>query len=257
MARRPAGEVLGRRQEIIRHLRENTYMSVGSLSEVMGVSEVTIRRDLDALDADGVLERKRGGAFISAGADRTENESEQSSRSGAIARIAEAAVGRIEPEDVVLLSGGPISEEIGRLLNETQDLVVITNSVRVFEILEENRGIHLISTGGELRHSNGALVGPMAEASIQNIRADRFILEPSGISEANGLFCSSLPDVPVLRAMIHAARDVVVVAESAAFDREGIMQVASTSVATEMITDELNESIVGRLENEGITIVTT
>lgn len=232
-------------------------MSVGALSEVMGVSEVTIRRDLDALDADGLLERKRGGAFVGGSAERDDDASERYVLSGAIARIAGAAIERIEPEDVVLLSGGPVSEEIARLLSSEDGLVVITNSVRVFEVLEENLGIHLMSTGGELRHSNGSLVGPMAEASIQNIRADRFILEPSGISEANGLYCSSLPDVPVLRAMIHAARDVVVVAESAAFEREGIMQVASTSVATAMITDELDENIVRRLEDEGITIVTT
>ncbi len=268
MARKSSGEVLERRSELLKQLKQNIHMSVDALSDVLEVSEVTVRRDLQILEAEGKLERTRGGALFAGATDTSAipqaaesdllgDSEEAHANSDAAKRIARLAVERIRAEDVVLLSGGPISEEIARVCLSKKDVVIITNSVRVFKILEINRRIHLISTGGELRHTSGTLVGPIAETSIQNIRADRLILEPSGISESNELYCSSLPDVPVLQAMIHAARDVTVVAEQHAFNREVIMQITSVSVATEIITDSLEKKTITRLEAGGITVVTT
>jgi len=260
MARTSAIDVSARREQILEHLQRNAFMGVSDLSTLLGVSDVTIRRDLDALHQEGKISRRHGGAvsvtsISSASAGEAPEESPSSPE--AVQRIARHALTFLDTGDVVLLSSGEISEELAGMMTAVHDLTVITNSAVIFDILRSNHHIHLVSTGGELRHPRRTLVGPLAEASIREIRADKFLLEPSGISLDRQLYCSSLADVPVLQAMIHAAREVVVLAEHATFKKEGIMTVASLDVAAKLVSGyELEEEIAGTLRQEGIEVVT-
>jgi DeoR/GlpR family transcriptional regulator of sugar metabolism len=273
MARTSAAEVSNRRSEILKYLEEKVFVGVADLSAAFGVSDVTIRRDLDALESTGRLARRHGGAVAlgkpspethewEAGAGGEESLYQaEAERSTTIdeerGRIAERATKFLDVGEVVLLSGGMISAEIARRLLQWSDLTVITNATEVFDILRDNRHIHLVSTGGELRYPQRTLVGPLAESSIQDIRADKLFLEPSGISLHHQLYSSSLADVSVQQAMIHAAREVFVLADHEAFDRQGIMQVASLSVASKLISaGSMDEARLEDLRREGIEVVT-
>jgi DeoR/GlpR family transcriptional regulator of sugar metabolism len=228
---------------------------------MLAISEVTIRRDLGILQADGRINRRHGGAFAA----RVQNieisraigdTTKVSRLDGAHQRIAARATTLLDQGNVILLSAGPISEEIARHLQNMAGVTVITNSVAVFDLLRKNINIHLIATGGELRRSEGTLIGPLAEASVREIRVDKLFLEPSGISGNYQLFHSSLPDIPMQQSMIQAAREIIVVADHESFGQEGIMQIASINIANKLITDDQTpEQIWRHIEAEGVEIV--
>ncbi len=260
--RRQNEAVSSRHNRIINLLANHEFLTVRDLSTMLAISEVTIRRDLETLDLEGKINRRHGGAFRSterSGESHREG-SEDAAAEGQIIRtkaIAACALGLLETGNVVLLSAGPISEEISRGMLSIKDLTVVTNSVAIFDILRANADIHLIATGGELRRTQNTLIGPLAEASVREIRVDKLFLEPSGISRGYQLFHSSIPDVSMQQAMIQAAREIIVVAEHSVFGREGIMQIGSIQIAGKLIADAaIPVEIRNDIESKGVQIVT-
>lgn len=151
--------------------------------------------------------------------------------------VADRAASLIAPGTVLLLSHGRISLELAKVLLEARDLTVITNSLDVFEILLENPHIHVISTGGETRLPHRSLVGSIAQAALREIRADKFFLEPSGIAGDLKLYHGNIAEVPVLQQMIRAARELIVIATSDRFHREGVVAIDSIGIADRVVTD--------------------
>ncbi len=118
------------------------------------------------------------------------------------------------------------------------DLTVITNSTIVFRVLEQDPQIQLISTGGALRRSSQVLVGPTAESALRELRADKLFLNVSGISQEFGLSHTNISEVTIKQAMIHAAREIILLADYTIFEQESVAQVASLSIINKVITDE-------------------
>ncbi len=246
-----------RQSRIIDLLENSDFLTVKDLSEMLHISEVTIRRDLGALQSQGRINRRHGGAFAA-----TDGNPAADATSAAVAsrspaeRIAARAASLVEPGNVVLLSAGPISELMAETLGESAALTVITNSVAVFDILRTSTAVHLVATGGEFRHGQNTLIGPLAEASIREIRVDKLFLEPAGIATNHQMFHSSYADVPMIQAMIRAAREIIVMAESSTFGNDGTMPIAPLHIAKIVVSDEpVTDSIVREVENEGVQIV--
>lgn len=254
-----------RHDQILQLLGAHDFLTVKDLSALLKISEVTIRRDLEALDSQGMLNRRHGGAFRNnrstpsgnAGQAGTDTGASSTGNTDPIRLIASRAMGFIEPGNVIILSAGPISEAIARELLSRRDITVITNSVAIFDLLRTNENIHLIATGGELRRPRNTLVGPLAEASIREVRVDKLFLEPSGISHRYQLYHTSIADVPMQQVMIQAAREVIVVADSSVFGREGIMQLGPVRIANRVIVDgHIPNRVREDLTSEGVEIVT-
>jgi DeoR family fructose operon transcriptional repressor len=152
--------------------------------------------------------------------------------------IARLAAEQVHPGEVIIIDAGPIAGYLARELLGKPDLTVITNSTGVFNLLEKDPQIQLISTGGALRRSSQVLVGPTAESALRELRADKLFLSVSGISQDFGLSHTNISEVTIKQAMIHSTREVILLADYNIFEQESVAQVASLSIVNKLITDE-------------------
>ena len=152
--------------------------------------------------------------------------------------IAVKAASLVETGDVILVDGGPIAEYLAEELKGKKEITVITNSVVVFDTLNRTPDMILISTGGALRPATQMLVGPTAEGALKELRADKLFLMVSGITINFGLSHHTISEVTIKQAMIHSAREVIVLADHTAFGPEVGIQVAPLKTAHKLITDD-------------------
>ena len=152
--------------------------------------------------------------------------------------IALLASNQVQPKDVLIVDDGPISGYLARNLIGKLELTVITNAMNVFNILSQDPGITLISTGGVLRRSSQVLVGSTAEGSLRDLRVDRLFLSVAGVSLDFGLSHSNYSEVTIKQAMIRSAREVVLLADFTNFGQEAIAQVESLQCVHCVITDD-------------------
>lgn len=263
MARTADSEVTNRRKQILYYLEKNLYISVKDLSIELGVSEVTIRRDLSKLSDQGIIDRSHGGAISKEPISWPISEHQQDkldrkppTNEQYITSLAMLAVDQINMGDVILLSSGKITEKIAELLLRISDATIITNCVTIFDLLRKNRNIHLLSTGGELYHSQNTLVGPLAEASLQDIRVDKYFLEPSGLTQDMEIYCQSLADYSIQREMIHVAREVIIVADASKFESIGIKSLGDISIASKiLLSSNIDTNIIQQISKQEIEVV--
>jgi DeoR/GlpR family transcriptional regulator of sugar metabolism/ABC-type sugar transport system substrate-binding protein len=170
--------------------------------------------------------------------------------------IGRCAAGQVQPGDVILIDGGPISAYMAEALVDHQNITVISNSMPVLEKLKGHPGITLISIGGALRHSSEVFVGPTAENSLREFRADKLFLMVTGISPSFGLSHTNISEVTIKQNMIRSAREVILLADHTCFGRESTIQVAPLSLAHKLITDDaLPASSRIELTRQGLQII--
>ncbi len=170
--------------------------------------------------------------------------------------IALQALREIEDENVLILDAGPINQYLAEALSEQRGLTVITNSMPVFKMLENQPAITLVSTGGILRRNSQALVGPTAEKSLQDLRADLLFLNVSGVSLQFGLSHTTISEVSIKQAMLRSARQVILLADHTCFAEESTLQVAPLSAVHKLISDDaLPANLRLRLSQLGIKVV--
>ena len=171
-------------------------------------------------------------------------------------QIAHKAATLVEPGDILLVDGGPISRYLAEELKQKKDITVITNSVDVFQTLNHTPSIILISTGGVVRYSTQIMVGPIAEGALKEIRADKLFLMVSGITLGFGLSHHTISEVSIKQAMINSAREVIIVADHTAFGTDVGIQVAPLEVVHKLITDDaLPPNIRLDISKAGIQVV--
>ncbi|HEX7395898.1 MAG TPA: substrate-binding domain-containing protein [Anaerolineaceae bacterium] len=170
--------------------------------------------------------------------------------------IAKLAAEQVHSNEVILLDGGPIANYLAEILVTREDLTIITNSMQVFEILKRNPANTLICTGGAYRSSSQLLVGPPAEGTLRGLRVDKLFLTISGISLNFGLSHTNISEVTIKQAMIHSAREVILLADTTYFGEDSLVQVAPLSVVHKLITDDaLQASMRLELNKLGIQIL--
>jgi DeoR/GlpR family transcriptional regulator of sugar metabolism/ABC-type sugar transport system substrate-binding protein len=151
--------------------------------------------------------------------------------------IAALAANQVMPGDVVLLDGDPLTFGLAEMLAGRSDVTVISNSLQVCDVLRRTPGPTLISIGGLITPGADALTGPMAEAVLRELRADKLFLTVTGITLNFGLSHANLSEVAVKQAMIRAAREVILLADHTRFGAEAVGQVASLNAVHKLITD--------------------
>lgn len=170
--------------------------------------------------------------------------------------IAKAAARMVEPGDVILIDGGPLATHLAVALLEKQGFTVITNAIPVFDILRANPEIIMMLTGGAYRFSSQVLVGPTAEGALRELRADKLFLTVTGISLDFGLSHTNISEVTIKQAMIHSAREVILLADHTFFGQDSVIQVAPPTVVHKLITDDaLPASVRLDLTKLGIEII--
>jgi DeoR/GlpR family transcriptional regulator of sugar metabolism len=170
--------------------------------------------------------------------------------------IARRAAAMIQPGDVILIDDGEVTGCLAEAMSGCEGVTAITNSVAVFDRLRHNPAITLISTGGLLRSGRQALIGPTAEATLRDLRADKLFLTTTGVSLDFGLSHPDLAEVAVKKAMIQAARQIILLADHSKFDADSVVQLAAIEAIDKLITDNaLPASTRLDLGKRGVEIV--
>ncbi|GES31184.1 DeoR family transcriptional regulator [Streptomyces angustmyceticus] len=220
-------------------VRANGAVSLRELARVVQTSEVTVRRDVRALEAEGLLDRRHGGAVLPGGFTRESGFPQKSHLATAEkTAIADLAAGFVEEGEAIVVGAGTTTQELARRLARVPGLTVVTNSLLVAQALAHANRVEVVMTGGTLRGSNYALVGSGAEQSLQGLRVSRAFLSGSGLTAERGLSTSNMLSASVDRALVQAAGEVVVLADHTKLGSDTMFQTVPTDVITRLVTDE-------------------
>ncbi|WP_241561481.1 DeoR/GlpR family DNA-binding transcription regulator [Streptomyces orinoci] len=220
-------------------VRANGAVSLRELARVVQTSEVTVRRDVRALEAEGLLDRRHGGAVLPGGFTRESGFPQKSHLATAEkTAIADLAASFVEEGEAVVVGAGTTTQELARRLARVPGLTVVTNSLLVAQALAHANRVEVVMTGGTLRGSNYALVGSGAEQSLQGLRVSRAFLSGSGLTAERGLSTSNMLSASVDRALVQAAAEVVVLADHTKLGTDTMFQTVPTDVITRLVTDE-------------------
>ncbi len=234
-----------RRRIILDLVHSNGVVSLRELTEAVGSSEVTVRRDLRALEAEGALTRRHGGAVHLAGLTHEASYAQKASVSEAEKKaIAREALGLVEEGDAVALGAGTTTLALAQLMAGMPDLTVVTNSLLVANALTRRRGPEVIMTGGSLRTSILALVGPAAEESISRLRVRRSFLSGNGLTAERGLSTPNVQVAAVDRAMVSAAEEVVVLADHTKVGVNTMVQTVPPALIAHLVCDDHADPVV-------------
>jgi DeoR/GlpR family transcriptional regulator of sugar metabolism len=205
------------------------------MAELLGTTEITVRRDLRAMAKDGELVRAHGGAVLPASTGHEPSYSEKARQAGAEkAAIARLAVEMVRPGDSILLGPGTTTLALARLLVDFPELTVVTNSLLVAQALMGATRVEVILTGGTLRRSIHALVGPAAEESVRALRASQAFISGNGFTAERGLSTPS----PLVAATDRAfAKQVVVLADHTKIGQDTMCQTVAAERVNVLITD--------------------
>lgn len=227
-----------RRRLILEMVKHDGRVLVGSLAKHFRTSQVTIRKDLDILQAQGQIHRSHGGALPphnSVLEDPTLREKEKLHRKEKML-IARAAARMVKEGQVVILDSGTTTTAIARALREFESLTVITNAVNIAAELSGS-SLEVILTGGSLRKNSFSLVGPIAEETLHRLNADILFLGVDGFDLHYGLSTPNLLEAKVNRAMMDVARVTVAVCDSSKFGRRSLSSIAPVSEIQHLISD--------------------
>lgn len=229
-----------RQVQIVQRLRQDGFVEIAELSRSLGVDRSTVRRDLSDLEARGLVLRTRGGALPGATSGQsgplyTVTRAERTAQKEAIGRAAAELVGDSE---TVILDAGSTTFQVAVALRHRRDVSVVTNDLYVAMYLADLPRIQLVITGGVLTQSQYTLVGALAEGALSGLHADHLFLGADAIHHEFGVSNTSLVEVPVKRAMISAAREVVVVADSSKFEHRSLAPICTLDEVDVIITDE-------------------
>ncbi len=225
-----------RRSQLLEMVRTRGFASLPELAEQLKVSESTIRRDLEFLEEVGSARRTHGGVFYTGPAPKLPHFDErQPAQWDKKKEIAQEAVKLIENGDTVLLDGGSTTYEVARLL-VGRPLQIVTNSLPVANLFAANANNDLVLIGGYVYPRTGVALGPYANEMLERISVRRTILSVSGINE-RGFFNNNLLLVETERAMMRAADEVIVVADSTKFGRQSLAHLCPLEDVQHLVVD--------------------
>lgn len=244
-----------RRDQLLELVRQHGFAALPDLAASLDVSESTVRRDLDALEKMGVAKRTHGGAFYTGPAPNLAHYQQRRTEDKEKKRqIAEVAAGLIEDGDTVLLDGGSTTYELARLL-VGRGIQVVTNSLPVANLFTKVGDHDLVFVGGYVHLRTGVSLGPYANEMLQRLTVRRSVLSVAGITE-RGYFNSHLLLVETERAMMRAADEVIVVADSSKFGRQSLALLCELGDIDRLVVDHgVTEDWRSRLTAAGVDVL--
>jgi DeoR/GlpR family transcriptional regulator of sugar metabolism len=243
------------------YLRERGKLDVHSMSEMLSVSEVTVRRDLEKLEAEGFLTRMHGGALIrdaepqSAAADFfVESEKEEEDRE----EIARVAFLMIKDGDVIMLTNGAIALRIARKLAERGNVTVLTNDIQAALEVSSQAGNRAVLLGGSPDPECRALFGSLAQANLQKFFVNKVFIEADGVSEQLQLSVSSQEKAALIKEALACAEEKIILCEAVRFSRNAFYRLGPLGLADKVITNtSLPEAYKSRIFAEDIQLFTS
>lgn len=244
-------------------IEQHGFARVSDLSRFLGVSEVTIRSDLDALAETRVIQRVHGGAIAGLRSRALERRFEKSMMTSVEEkkRIGRAAAQMVRSYQAVILDVGTTTTAVARSLAAREDIsgvVVITNALNI--ALEFEKSIprfSVIVTGGTLRPEQHSLVAPLADMMFERVQADIAFIGCTGVHVDVGVTNANVPEADMKRRMLEAAHRGVIVADSMKLGVTQLSRVAPLSDIDTLITGtEADPALLDGFRSAGLDIVT-
>lgn len=244
-----------RQEHILDEVERHGGARVSDLVATLGVSDMTVRRDIEVLARRGLVLRVHGGATSISGRSADEPGFLVKSRlhTRSKSAIAVAAARLVEPGASVAISAGTTTYAVAQELVSVPDLTVVTNSPPVAELLHEHGGdgLTVILTGG-VRTPSNALVGPVAVAALRSLHVDTLFLGVHGIDDHAGLTTPNLVEAETDRALVACARRVVVCADHSKWGVVGLSSIADLAQVDVLVTDDGLDAATERVLSQRI-----
>ncbi len=227
-----------RHKAILNELHMEGYVAVKDLSNSLGVSEVTIRKDLKELENRKLLLRNSGSAspLSSLITDRHIDEKEKVQVDEKL-RIAVAANLLLKENDTIIIASGTTLLSFAQKISFTDPLTVITSAVKVSLILSYLPNIEVIQLGGAVRKSSASIIGPYAETLLTEMNCNKLFIGADGIDLDFGVTTSNIAEAHLNQYMINSAREVIVLADSSKFRKRGFGKICNIDQIHHIITD--------------------
>jgi DeoR/GlpR family transcriptional regulator of sugar metabolism len=229
-----------RHKLIVDELRRHGAVRVSELTDLLDVSEMTVRRDLDALAADGLLEKVHGGATLPGqlSADEPGFEAKSHRQRAEKEAIAREAAKLVEPGQSIGLTAGTTTWRLAHHLARVPELTVVTNSIQVANVFhrEPRPDLTVVLTGG-VRTPSDALVGPVAVNAIRSLHLDLLFIGVHGVAADVGLTTPNLLEAETDRALVTASARRVVVADHTKWGVRGLSRIAGLEEVQVFVSD--------------------
>ncbi|HEY0804649.1 MAG TPA: DeoR/GlpR family DNA-binding transcription regulator [Pseudonocardiaceae bacterium] len=230
-----------RQSVILDEVRRTGAVRVSDLVDRLGVSDMTVRRDLDVLAARGLVEKVYGGATSIAGrsVDEPGFEAKSVRQLPEKEAVAQQAATLVRPGTAIGLSAGTTTWTMARFLADVPDLTVVTNSIRVADVLRQSgRTDRTVVLTGGVRTPSDALVGPVAVQALRTLHLDVVFLGVHGVAQRSGFTTPNLNESEANRAFVEAAGRLVVIADHTKWGVVGLSTIAALDEADVLIMDD-------------------
>jgi len=240
------------------YLIKESKVEVATLSKVLSVSEVTIRRDLEKLEKEGFLSRIHGGAVLNqevisspiiAIDDHNLEECEE---------IANVAIHMIKDSDVIMLTNGPINVQIAKKLSSKNNITVLTNDILIALELSSYVSIKVVLLGGDVDYSSKAVFGTLTSLNIEKFFVNKTFIEVDGIDMNTQITVSSIEKASLIQEAIEKSKEKIVVCLGDAFNRTAFYKVGNVNLADKIITNvSMNDEYKRYIFNQNIPLFTS
>ena len=227
-----------RREKILEILNRDGRVTVGALSKLFQISQVTIRMDLEELETKGLLSRVHGGAICSYRSYYNMSLHQRSAANVAPKKaIASYLPQMIHDSDTIMMNAGSTTLFVLRMLSQHKDLKIVTNSVAVATEAAENPNFSVVLLGGNVNTKYQFTYGNDALRQLSDYRVDKLILSVDGVDVSRGLSTYHEQETEICRSMIERSALQIVVADYSKFDRVAFSHIAPLSAVTDIVTN--------------------
>jgi DeoR family transcriptional regulator of aga operon len=247
---------------ILGMLQQSGTVTVESLSIEFGVSVVTIRRDLDQLERDGLLQRTHGGAisieplFYEPFKNDRSFQAQLEKLADEKRRIGRAAAELVKQGETIALTPGTTTTEVTRGLPLNRNITVVTNTVNIAMELSKRKDVNVFVTGGHLHGDWFSLVGPTAIQSLQQIIIHTLFIGADGIDGAWGASCFGADESNLNSAMVKLSRRRIAVVDHSKFGVVAGWRICQTSDLHMLITDKgATDEMIEPFQQAGIEVI--
>ena len=247
---------LERKDQILDLITRKGRITVDELIEKFRVSGATIRRDLEFLEHQALITRAHGGAMsksrVSLEPDFFEEKEKFLEEKR---RIGEEAAKLIEEGEVIFLEASTTVLELARNIPNNRNLTVVTNSLDIAEELDGKEGINLIITGGSPRRRTRALIGPLTEATLSQMRIDKAFMGVSALDPTYGITAPTLEEAQTRKKIVKASNKIIILSDHSKFGKQNFACVNPVRSIDILITDRgISEEMKVEIERLGVEV---
>jgi len=228
-------KMLDRHTKILELLTENKKIEVTRLSELLNVSQVTIRKDLIQLENKGLIIREHGFATLNSSDDINNRLAYHYDIKRRIATVATESV--MDGETVMIESGSCCALVALEIARTKKDSTIITNSAFIAEYIRKESNTRIILLGGEYQNESQVMVGPITRKCVESFFVDKLFIGTDGFSEASGFTGKDYMRSETVRDMAKQANHVIIVTESTKFSQKGVVNLIATDEISSVVTD--------------------